>query len=108
MTDHESSEILTGIADMVEGQIEQINLSLYPISEKVVIDSRMTIMETQCENAVDALHLYIADKANCDYFVTADNTLYNTLNESDLRQKLIPINIWKASDMSQLFLDSNL
>jgi predicted nucleic acid-binding protein len=102
MNDHEASEILTGIADMIEGQIEQINLSLYPISENVVIYSRVTIAETNCEHATDALHLYIADKANCDYFVTADHTLYSTLNNSHLKLKLIPINISNVSDMSRL------
>ena len=102
MNNHEASEVLTGVADMIEGQIEQINLSLYPISENVVINSRLTIAETNCVHAADALHLYTADKANCDYFVTADHTLYDTLTHSDLKQKLIPINISNPNDMSQL------
>jgi predicted nucleic acid-binding protein len=31
ITDRDASKIVTGIADMIEGKIEQINLSLYPI-----------------------------------------------------------------------------
>lgn len=102
MSNHEASEILTGIADMIEGQIEQINLSLFPISEDVVMDSRLTITETKCVYAADALHLYIADKANCDYFVTADHILYDTLNGCDLRLKLVPIDISNANEMLRL------
>lgn len=102
MSNHEASEILTGIADIIEGQIEQVNLSLYPISEDVVIDSRLTITETNCEYAADALHLFIADKANCEYFVTADHILYDTLSNCDLKLKLVPISISNASDMSRL------
>jgi len=102
MGDREASEVLTGIADLVEGQIEEISLSLYPITEQVIIGSRATMMEINCEYATDALHLYVADKANCNYFVTADNTLYITLSRSRLKMKLIPINLFNDIDMSRL------
>jgi predicted nucleic acid-binding protein len=102
MNDREASEVLTGIADIMEGQLEETEFSLYPVSENVVIDSRRTMTQTHCVYASDALHLYTADKANCDYFVTADHILYSTLANSVLKTKLVPINISNTSEMSRL------
>jgi predicted nucleic acid-binding protein len=58
ITEHQIYEILTSIADTIEGNIEQINLSIYPISEKVIFGSRATIMDIHCSHATDALHIF--------------------------------------------------
>jgi predicted nucleic acid-binding protein len=99
MTARNASEILTGIANMIEGKIEDINLSLYPITERVIDDSRTTVMETECETAGDALHVCVADKAKCDYFVTADKPLYDSLRNCSVNRRLIPLYILCESDM---------
>ena len=88
LTAHEASEILTGIADLVEGKIEEVNLSLYPVSERVIRGSVATIQEVRCNSAGDAIHVYIADRANCNYFVTADKGLASRIKSSGLRHKL--------------------
>jgi predicted nucleic acid-binding protein len=103
ITDRQASEILTGIADTIEGNLENINLSLYPISEKVVTDSRITIVETECPHATDALHIYVADKANCSHFVTADEHLADVLKKSPLKHKLITVYMGTSDDLSKLF-----
>jgi len=104
-SDHEPFEIMTGIADMIEGKIEQIDLSLYPISEESIIASRTIILEIGCNTAADALHVYVADKSNCHYFVTADNSLADIMKRSSLRRKLITININEPNDILKLFSD---
>lgn len=103
MTDREASKILTGIADMMEGELEHVNLALYPITERVIMDSRTTILDTECENAADALHIHVADKANCLYFLTADKPLAETLKNSHLKHKLVAIHIQTRNDLLLLF-----
>lgn len=103
ITDRQASEILTGIADTIEGKLENINLSLYPISEKEITDSRITIYETKCPHAPDALHIYVADKANCIHFVTADEQLADVLKKSPLKHKLITVHVGTSNDLSKLF-----
>jgi predicted nucleic acid-binding protein len=93
---------LTGIADVIEGHLENINLSLYPITERVIADSRTTVFEMECSNAADALHVYIAKKANCHYFVTADEGLANILKKSS-NPNLIAIHIGTEYDLLVLF-----
>jgi predicted nucleic acid-binding protein len=90
---------------MIEGKIEQINLSLYPISEDAIISSRTTTMEIRCNTAADALHVYVADKSDCHHFITADINLANILKRSNLAKKLIPINMNDTSDIFKLFSD---
>jgi len=67
LTKQEAAEILTGIADLVEGKIEEVNLTLYPVTERVIRDSVTTIQEVRCNTAGDAIHVYVADRANCNY-----------------------------------------
>jgi predicted nucleic acid-binding protein len=88
---------------MIEGKIEQINLSLYPISEQVIFGSRGTIFDVHCKNAADALHVYVADKSNCNYFITADIVLANVLKNSNLGYKLVTVDFTNTNDMSAFF-----
>jgi predicted nucleic acid-binding protein len=104
ITDRQASEILTDIADMIEGHIEKMNVSLYPITEEVILDSRTMIMEAHC-NSSDALHLYVSDKSDCDYFVTADIQLALSIKNSKLGYRLKTVNIWEEADMKR-FLSS--
>jgi predicted nucleic acid-binding protein len=105
ITRQETSVILNGIADIIEGYLEPINLSLYPINEEVIVGSRTTLFETECPSAADALHVYVADKANCDYFVTADEELACALKRSHLARKLIAIHALTPNDLMVLFSD---
>jgi predicted nucleic acid-binding protein len=104
ITDHEAFEILTSITDLIEGKIEEADLSIYPISENVITSSRATIMDIECNTAADALHVYVADKSGCDYFVTADNNLAMIMKKNrSLSQKLIPINLNETNDLLNFF-----
>jgi predicted nucleic acid-binding protein len=106
LSKHEVFEILTGITDLIEGKIEEADLSIYPISEDVITSSRTTIKDMECNTASDALHVYVADKSGCNYFITADNNLAMTMKKNgSLIQNLIPININEPDDMSKFFSD---
>jgi len=103
LTKQEAAEILTGIADLVEGKIEEVNLTLYPVTERVIRDSVTTIQEVRCNTAGDAIHVYVADRANCNYFVTADKGLASRIKNSGLRHKLVAVDIDELSDMLNFF-----
>lgn len=103
LTKQEAAEILTGIADLVEGKIEEVNLTLYPVTERVIRDSVTTIQEVRCNTAGDAIHVYVADRANCNYFVTADKGLAGRIKNSGLRHKLVAVDIDELSDMLNFF-----
>ena len=97
----EASEILTNIADMLEGVIERWNIESYSITEDVIIGSRIIIQDVY-PHASDALHLFVAIVTKCDYFVTADRKLALAIRDSVPR--LMPINIQEPDDI-KLFLD---
>lgn len=103
LTKQEAAEILTGIADLVEGKIEEVNLTLYPVTERVIRDSVNTIQEVRCNTAGDAIHVYVADRANCNYFVTADKGLASRIKNSGLRHKLVAVDIDELSDTLNFF-----
>jgi predicted nucleic acid-binding protein len=103
LTKQEAAEILTGIADLVEGKIEEVNLTLYPVTERVIRDSVTTIQEVRCNTAGDAIHVHVADRANCNYFVTADKGLASRIKNSGLRHKLVAVDIDELSDMLNFF-----
>jgi predicted nucleic acid-binding protein len=66
--------IINGIADMIEEGLNGGYLASYAINEKTVVNSRIMIQEV-CVNASDAMHVFIAYVAGCDYMVTGDADL---------------------------------
>jgi predicted nucleic acid-binding protein len=102
ITRSEASEILNSIANAIEGSIEQLNLKLYAVSEEVVIGSRAVIQRVH-PNASDALHLYIAEAANCDYFITADKALVDAIKKN--MQEMVPVDIGILDDVKRFFKD---
>jgi predicted nucleic acid-binding protein len=95
----EAAEHLAGIADLIEGKIEEVNLSLYPVTEDVVRNSLITIQDVRCHSAGDAIHVYTADKSHCDYFVTAEEDLSNKIKVSNLGHRLSAVNIGDLNDL---------
>jgi predicted nucleic acid-binding protein len=103
LTEKEAAEILAGIADLLEGKIEEVNLSLYPVTERVVRNSLLTIQAVKCQSAGDAIHVYTADKTNCHYFVTADKGLASKIKNSNIRHKLVAVDIDELNDVLAFF-----
>jgi predicted nucleic acid-binding protein len=83
---------------MLEGSLENTNISLYPINEKVILGSRTTIMETGCHSG-DAIHLYTCDEAYCDYFITADKELTTLIRNSKLTYRLKVVDTGEDKDV---------
>ena len=103
LTKKEAAEIIVGIADLIEGKIEEANLSLYPVTENVVRGSLVTIQNIACQSAGDAIHVYTADRAKCRYFITADKGLASRIKNSELRSKLVAVDIDELSDTLSFF-----
>lgn len=103
LTKKEAAEILAGVADLVEGKIEEVNLSLYPVTENVVRNSLVTIQNIACQSAGDAIHVFTADKTNCNYFITADKGLASRIKGSGLRYKLEAVDIDELNDTLSFF-----
>lgn len=92
LSKNDASKVLTGIADLLEDTLQYNNVKSYAISHIVVLSSRAVIQQYQV-NAADALHVVIAEAADCDYFVTADKQLVTALRKSKSKIKSIDINI---------------
>lgn len=98
----EASEILSNIADILEGIIQKLNVESHPISQDAIIGSRIIIQDVH-PNASDALHIFIAAISKCNYFVTADMELIRSIRSSLL--PITPINILRAEDLAYFFND---
>lgn len=103
LTKGEAAEILAGIADLLKGKIEEANLLLYPVTANIVRNSIATIQAVACQNAGDAIRVYTAYKTNCHYFVTGDEGLANKIKSSNLRHKLVAVDIDRLNDMINFF-----
>lgn len=103
VSEREASDTLAGIADLVEGKIEEVNLSLYPVTERVVRGSLTTIQDIMCNSANDAIHVYTADKTRCNYFITADKALASQIKKSNLSHRLTAVDIDDLNDTLTFF-----
>ena len=96
----EAQCILSELIDMIEGRIQYENFTVYPITDKVVIGSRLVIQDYRIP-ASDALHVFIAGATECDCLVSADGGLVTQLTTGSL--KLIAFNVRVAKDVEKLF-----
>jgi predicted nucleic acid-binding protein len=103
ISEREASEILAGIADLLEGKIEEVNLTLYPVTETVIRNSLVIIQDVMCNSANDAIHVYTADKTRCNYFITADKPLANQIKKSKLKHRLTAVDINDLNDTLTFF-----
>jgi predicted nucleic acid-binding protein len=92
--------ILSEIVSMMGNEIQYENFILYPITNKIIIASRLAIQEYRI-NAADALHVFISAAVGCDCFVSADEKLINQLTTGS--SKLIAFNIRTKEDVKNLF-----
>lgn len=95
----EASKILDWLATLIEGKIEEVNLSLYPVTQNVVRDSVVTSQDVMSHSAGDAIHVYTADKTGCHYFVAADKGIASKIKNSGSRYKLVAVDIGELNDM---------
>lgn len=94
--------LVTGIADLLEDVLQNTSVKSYATSNKVVLGSRVSIQRYHI-NAADALHVVVAEAADCDYSVTADKAMVAALKKSKSRVKPVYINTIKPR--SKFFKD---
>ncbi len=80
----ETQQILSEMTDMLEGKVRYENVDVYPVTEKVIIASRIVIQDYHIA-ASDALHVFISGAASCDYFVSGDKNLVRQLTTRKYR-----------------------
>lgn len=99
----EAKEIIEVIATNLENAIENLNFKSYAINEKVVIGSRIIITDIH-PYASDALHLFVAIASRCNYIITGDQKLINSIQRTGIA--LIPINILNPNEVSSFIQDN--
>ncbi len=95
-----TQEILSEIVDMIDNEIQYSHFNFYAVTEHIIDFSRITIMDFQL-SASDALHVYMADKANCDYIISADKDMVTKVNKK--ADRLMAFNIRLKEDVDNLF-----
>lgn len=98
----ETWHILSELVNMIKAEIQHENFTFYSITEKIVIGSRFDIQEYNI-SASDALHVFIAAAADCNYFVSANKQLIEQLTRDS--HKLIAYNIIINEDVNRMFND---
>jgi predicted nucleic acid-binding protein len=73
-TESETQQILSELVSMIKSEVQYENFTFYPITDKIVISSRFVIQDYNIA-ASDALHVFIAAAAECDYFISTDKKL---------------------------------
>lgn len=95
-------QILSEIVDMLEGKIQYSHFTFYAVSEQIVIDSREIITDFHL-SASDAIHVYIAQRVNCDCIVSADKDLISQVRNHTNANSLKGFNIRIENEVKELF-----
>jgi predicted nucleic acid-binding protein len=101
ITTIETQQILSEMTDMIEGKIRYENLELFPIPERVLIGSRILIQDYHVA-ASDALHIFIAGAAGCEFFISADEKLIRQLTTGTYKL-VTAYNVRNKHDMETIF-----
>jgi predicted nucleic acid-binding protein len=83
--------------------IEEEFLILYPIKRDHIQSSRAIIQDLKMSNASDALHIITVFLSDCNYFISADYELMNTLKTNSSKLDFIPISFYDKDDIDKLF-----
>ena len=100
ITEAQVQGILSEIISMMGNEVQYENFILYPITNKILIASRLAIQEYRI-NASDAIHVFISAAAGCDYFISADKKLITQLVTGV--SKITAYNIRIEKDVKNLF-----
>lgn len=101
VTSKGAHDIIFAMANFLEDRYIRKTVVSYAINEDVVLNARQVIEKVYINNAADALHVLIANRSRCDYFISADKELNTTIEVN--RLGIAVIDVQDPSDTNRFF-----
>jgi predicted nucleic acid-binding protein len=89
------------MANFLEDHYLRKTVVSYAINEDVILNARQVIESIHITNAADALHVLIANRAQCAYFISADKELNAAIKANGL--DITVIDVHEPSDTDRFF-----
>ena len=100
-SNEDAHDTIFAMANFLEDRYPRRTVVSYAINEDVVINSRRVIESLHLSSAADALHVLIANRARCTYFISADKELNASITVN--RLGITPIDVHEPNDTNKFF-----